>query len=70
MGEKSEGGRPLTEPWLLEQQEQQRKDGKLWHYPRCIRCGTPIDTDRALCLEGAWYCQRCVRRCTREVEKE
>ena len=68
--EKKKGEMPLTEPWLLEQQEQQKRDRQAKHYPRCIRCGSPIDTDWALCLEGDWYCQRCIRRCTREVEKE
>lgn len=58
----------MAEPWLLEQQEQQKRAGRSGHNPQCARCGDPIDTDWALCLEGSWYCQRCVRRCTREVE--
>lgn len=58
----------MTEPWLLEQQNQRKKEGALRHKPLCTRCGNRIDTAMALYLEGEWYCQRCVRRCTREVE--
>ena len=63
------GAARMTEPWLLEQQRQDRWDAILARRPRCCLCGEPILEPEALVLEEKFYCDRCVSRCRQEVEE-
>lgn len=38
--------------------------------PRCRRCGKPIQQERAVCIEGIWYCDECLDDYRRDVVDE
>jgi formylmethanofuran dehydrogenase subunit E len=44
--------------------EQARRLAKL---PTCQRCGDAIQQERAVCIEGFWYCDDCLEKYRREV---
>ena len=44
--------------------EQARRLAKL---PTCERCGDAIQQERAVCIEGFWYCDECLDNYRREV---
>ena len=54
--------------WLEDQRIQESGDRFVGRRPRCSLCGQEILGDRALELEGQWFCGDCVRRQTREVD--
>lgn len=35
--------------------------------PTCQRCGDAIQQERAVCIEGFWYCDDCIEYYRREV---
>lgn len=35
--------------------------------PTCERCGDAIQQERAVCIEGFWYCDECLDYYRREV---
>ena len=45
--------------------EQARKLAKL---PICERCGNAIQQERAVCIEGFWYCDDCLEYYRKEVD--
>lgn len=61
-------GLPMAEPWMLDQQRQDRWERYLRRRPRCALCGEPILEDRALVLDGRFYCEACVYWNTEEVD--
>lgn len=58
----------MVEPWILERQRQNAWDQYLRRRPKCALCGEPIVEDRALALNGQYYCEECVFWHTEEVE--
>lgn len=40
---------------------------RLAQLPTCERCGHPIQQERAVCIDGAWYCDDCIEFYRREV---
>jgi formylmethanofuran dehydrogenase subunit E len=57
---------PLADFHRLDR-EQARRLAKL---PTCERCGHPIQQERAVCIDGDWYCDDCIEFYRREVETE
>ena len=47
--------------------EQARRMAKL---PTCERCGDAIQQERAVCINGFWYCDECIEHYRREVDVE
>jgi formylmethanofuran dehydrogenase subunit E len=47
--------------------EQARKLAKL---PTCQRCGDAIQQERAVCIEGFWYCDECLESYRKEIDFE
>jgi late competence protein required for DNA uptake (superfamily II DNA/RNA helicase) len=45
--------------------EQSRRLEKL---PVCYRCDNPIQQERAVCIEGLWYCDDCIEFYRKEIE--
>lgn len=42
-----------AERWLAEQ------ENRLELLPHCVSCGEPIQQDKAVCVDGNWYCDEC-----------
>ena len=40
--------------WDAEQEE------KLERLPKCTECGEHIQQERAVCINGDWYCDKCL----------
>ena len=40
---------------------------RLAQLPTCERCGEPIQQERAVCIEGFWYCDECLDFYRKEV---
>jgi hypothetical protein len=38
--------------------------------PTCQICGKPIQQERAVCMEGFWFCDDCLDDCRKEVNVE
>jgi formylmethanofuran dehydrogenase subunit E len=36
--------------------------------PVCYRCDNPIQQERAVCIDGFWYCDECLEHYRREVD--
>ena len=43
---------------------------RLKRLPTCERCGDAIQQERAVCIEGFWYCDECLDEYRREVNAE
>lgn len=35
--------------------------------PTCQKCGDAIQQERAVCIEGYWFCDECIENYRREV---
>lgn len=40
---------------------------ELKRFPTCERCGEAIIQERAVCIDGFWYCDECIEHYRREV---
>ena len=47
--------------------DQVRRLAKL---PACERCGDAIQQERAVCINGFWFCDECLEKYRREVNVE
>lgn len=36
--------------------------------PKCTECCEPIQQDTAVCIDGDWYCDDCLRKMRKEIE--
>lgn len=43
---------------------------RLAQLPTCERCGEPIQQERAVCIEGFWYCDECLEKYRKEISIE
>ena len=43
---------------------------RLRQLPTCERCGDAIQQEKAVCIEGFWYCDDCLDEYRREVVDE
>lgn len=50
------------------QADDRRKQNWLDSLPYCEICGHPIQQERAVCLDGVWYCDECIEENRKEVE--
>lgn len=50
--------------WEARDAEQSRWLERL---PRCFHCGEPIQQEEAVCLNGAWLCDQCIKNNMEEV---
>ena len=41
---------------------------RLAQLPTCERCGHAIQQERAVCIEGFWYCDECLEFYRKEVD--
>lgn len=47
---------------------ERRKEQLLARLPICEKCHDPIQQERAVCLDGAWYCDECLEMNRKDVE--
>ena len=40
---------------------------RLAQLPTCERCGDAIQQERAVCIEGFWYCDKCLEYYRKEI---
>lgn len=38
--------------------------------PICQRCGEAIQQERAVCIDGFWYCDDCIEHYRKEIDVE
>ena len=50
--------------WLAHEEKQEQKIKQL---PKCARCEDHIQQERAVCIDGDWYCDECLDACRQEV---
>lgn len=43
---------------------------RLAQLPTCERCGDAIQQEKAVCIEGFWYCDECLDKYRKEVVYE
>ncbi len=43
---------------------------QLKELPPCERCGWEIQQERAVCIDGFWYCDDCIEFYRKEIEVE
>lgn len=53
--------------WEAHDREQARWLDSL---PECECCGQPIQQEMAVCIDGFWYCDRCIERYRKEINIE
>ena len=53
--------------WLARERELTAWLNKL---PTCERCGQAIQQERAVCIDGFWYCDDCIEFYRKEIEAE
>ena len=41
---------------------------RLAHLPGCQRCGDAIQQERAVCIDGFWYCDECLEYYRKEID--
>ena len=49
------------------QANEERRERELEQLPKCARCEDPIQQERAVCIDGVWYCDECLEDCRKEV---
>ena len=48
-----------------------RKQAERWRkLPTCERCGDGIQQERAVCIDGFWYCDDCLEHYRKEIDIE
>ena len=52
-----------AERWIAEQER------RLELLPKCASCGQPIQTEEAVCVDGAFYCEECELDAWEEVRE-
>ena len=59
---------PWTDDPVADFEQHDRKQARrLAQLPTCERCGDAIQQERAVCIEGFWYCDECLEYYRREV---
>ena len=53
--------------WEAHDREQARWLAKL---PTCQICGDAIQQERAVCINGFWYCDECIENNRKEIDVE
>lgn len=53
--------------WVAHEEEM---DKQLELLPLCARCEDHIQQERAVCIDGTWYCDDCLEECRQEVVAE
>ena len=48
--------------------EEQRKQQLLDRLPECELCGDPIQQEDAVCLDGYWFCDNCLKENRKDIE--
>ena len=48
--------------------EEQRKQQMLDRLPICKLCGDPIQQKDAVCLDGNWICDNCLKENRKDIE--
>ncbi len=62
---------PWTDDPVADFERHDREQARrLAHLPTCERCGDAIQQERAVCIEGFWYCDDCLEHYRREVVVE
>ena len=47
---------------------ERRLEQQLASLPVCEHCGNPIQQEDAVCLDGAWYCDDCLKNNRKDTE--
>ena len=56
------------EAYAQEERRQAEWDEYLASLPTCEKCGNAIQQESAVCLDGFWYCDKCLDRMRRWID--
>ena len=61
---------PIPDNYDLWEARDRMQSYLLQKLPTCERCGCAIQQERAVCIDGFWYCDDCIEFYRKEIEVE
>ena len=58
---------PIPDNYYQWEAHDRRQSYLIQKLPRCERCGNAIQQERAVCIDGCWYCDDCIEFYREEV---